>query len=67
MFRYVDEQTKALQQSSELLQDSVVSLISKVGINLRMSDENNSSDKNLNRTIFELTKDKMNNMKRLQP
>lgn len=64
MFRYVDEHTKALHQSSELLKDSVVSLISKVGINLPMSDENNKTNKNLNKTIFELANNKVNSVKK---
>lgn len=56
MFRYVGDHSDALQpSSSEILEDSVVSLISKVGINLPMSDKNHKSDENLNHTIFEIT------------
>lgn len=61
MFRYMGEHTEDLQQSSELLEDSVVSLISKVGINLPMSDANSDEDKSLNRTIFEITQHRTNN------
>jgi hypothetical protein len=56
MFRYVGDHSDALQPSSnEILEDSVVSLISKVGINLPMSDKNYKIDENLNHTIFEIT------------
>jgi len=60
MFRYVGDYTDALHQSSNhhILDDSVVSLISKVGINFPMSDKNRRCDENLNRTIYEITQKK---------
>lgn len=59
MFRYVGDYSDALQQSSnEILEDSIVSLISKVGINFPMSDKNRHCDENLSQTIFEITQKK---------
>jgi len=55
MFRYVGDYTDELQPASDILDDSVVSLISKAGIDLPMSDKNRRCDENLNSTIFELT------------
>lgn len=64
MFRYMGEHTEELQQSSELLEDTVVSLISKIGINIPMSDTNHDDDKSLNKAIFELTQRKVNHSKK---
>lgn len=56
MFKYVGDYSDGLKRPSDkLLDDSVVSLISKVGINLPMSDKNHKCDDNLNHTIFEIT------------
>lgn len=55
MFRYVGDYTDELQPTSKILDDSIVSLISKVGIDLPMSDKNRRCDENLNNTIFEIT------------
>ena len=59
MFRYVGDCTDDLQlESDDILDDSVVSLISKLGIRFQMSDKNRRCDENLTKTLYEITRKK---------
>jgi len=64
MFRYIGDYTDELQPSSNILDDSVVSLISKAGIDFQMSDKNRRCDENLNSTIFEITQKSLTSLLR---
>ena len=63
MFGYMREHTEDLHQTSELLEDSIISLISKVGINLQMSNDHDK-DSSLHKTIFEITQKNNGNSNR---
>ncbi|MCI0515897.1 hypothetical protein L0128_22005 [candidate division KSB1 bacterium] len=56
MFKFFGECADTYEApNGTLLDDAVVSLISRIGINFPMSDQNQISNTNVPQTIFEIT------------